>query len=49
MQKMCEVDNKMSALRSLPFCELEIILKEGRDLVIRDLCGTGYHVFLSCK
>ncbi|XP_064650930.1 multiple C2 and transmembrane domain-containing protein 1-like isoform X5 [Lineus longissimus] len=32
---------RMNALRSHPFYQLEIVLKEGKDLVVRDSCGTS--------
>jgi len=39
MQKVKAVDSKLMMLRSLPFFAMDIVLKEGKDLVVRDLCG----------
>jgi len=37
--KVSAVNTRLSMLRSVPFFVMDILLKEGKDLVIRDSCG----------
>ena len=42
LQEAAAVRQRHAALRAHPFFQLDIILKEGKDLVVRDSCGTSH-------
>ena len=39
LQEAATIRQRHAALRAHPFFQMDVILKEGRDLVVRDSCG----------